>query len=110
MLLDVDSEYRRSAAAGRLRLISPRRFNPSGEAWLPILHTRRDDWEFTALYSNTARAHRLRRIHDWIVVYYHTDDLPEGQCTVVTETQGPLEGLRVVRGREAECQAHYAPG
>ena len=110
MLLNVDSEYRSSAAAGQLRLIAPRRFNPSGEAWLPILHTRRDDWEFTVLYSNTARAHRLGRIHDWIVVYYHTDDLPEDQCTIVTETHGPLEDLRVVRGREAECRAYYASG
>ena len=32
----------------------------------------------------------------------------EGQCTVVSETHGPLAGRRVVRGREAECRAHYA--
>ena len=40
-LLDVDREYRESAAAGRLRTIAPRRFNPTHEAWLPVLHTRR---------------------------------------------------------------------
>lgn len=107
-LLDVDREYREKAAAGRLRKIAPRRFNPSGEAWLPILHARRGDWDFTALYSNTALAHELGRVRDWVVIYFHTDKAPEGQCTVVTETRGDLEGKRVVRGREAECRAYYA--
>jgi putative hydrolase len=106
-LLEVDTEYRREAEAGRLRKIAPRRFNPSGEAWLPVLHTRRGDWDFTALFSNTARAHELGRVRDWVVIYYHTDTQPEGQCTVVTETHGPIEGHRVVRGREVECRAHY---
>ena len=32
---------------------------PSGEAWLPVLHTERDGWHFTALFSNTAQAHQL---------------------------------------------------
>ena len=108
LLLDVDAEYRRETAAGRLRRITPRRFNPSGEAWLPVLHARRSVWDFTALYSNTARAHELGRVRDWVVIYYHADNQPEGQCTVVTETHGPIEGRRVVRGREAECRAHYA--
>lgn len=100
-VLDVDEEYREAAEADRLRKIAPRRFNPKGEAWLPILHTERGDWHFTALYSNTARAHRLGRTHDWVVIYYHRDGA-EGQCTVVTEQRGELEGLRVVRGRERE--------
>jgi hypothetical protein len=103
LLLDVDREYRRRAAAGELRTITPRRFNPEGEAWLPILHTERGDWHFTALYSNTARAHELGRVFDWVVIYYQSDDEAEGQCTVVTESRGPLAGGRVVRGREREC-------
>jgi hypothetical protein len=102
LLLEVDHEYREKAAAGHLRLIAPRRFNPQGEAWLPILHTRRGDWHFTALFSNTPLAHELDRTRDWVVIYYHTDASPEGQCTVVTETRGRLAGRRVVRGREAE--------
>jgi predicted flap endonuclease-1-like 5' DNA nuclease len=102
MLLDVDREYRQRAEAGDLRRIAPRRLNPSGEAWLPMLHTERGDWRFTALYSNTALAHQLGRTHDWVVVFYETDEAPEGQCTVVTETQGPRKGRRVVRGRESE--------
>ena len=57
MLLDVDREYRDKAERGSLQKIAPRRFNPSGEAWLPILHTERGAWHFTALFSNTARAH-----------------------------------------------------
>jgi hypothetical protein len=103
LLLDVDREYRRKAAAGTLRRIAPKRFNPTHEAWLPVLHTERGPWSFTALFSNTAQAHDLGRTADWVVIYHHTDAAPEGQCTVVTETHGPMEGRRVVRGREAEC-------
>jgi DNA polymerase (family X) len=58
-LLDVDREYRDKAAAGQLRRIAPRRFNPSGEAWLPVLHTQRGERHYTVLFSNTARAHKL---------------------------------------------------
>jgi DNA polymerase (family X) len=109
-LLDVDREYREKAAAGGLRKIAPRRFNPEGAAWLPILHTQRGDWAFTALFSNTARAHDLGKTDDWVVLYFHGDHGPEGQRTVVTETSGPLEGRRVVRGREAECRAGLPSG
>jgi hypothetical protein len=107
-LLAVDREYRHDADADRLPTIAPRRFNPSGEAWLPVLHTQRDGWHFTALYSNTAQAHQLDRTRDWVVLYYYDDEHVEGQHTVVTETHGPLTGRRVVRGREAECRKHYA--
>lgn len=107
MLLDVDREYREKAAADELRRIAPRRFNPEGERWLPILHTQRGDWQFTALFSNTARAHELGRTDDWVVIYFHADDREESQRTVVTETQGRLAERRVVRGREPECIRHY---
>jgi hypothetical protein len=103
ILLDVDREYRERAAGGKLRKIAPRRFNPTGASWLPILHTQRGDWHFTALFSNTARAHDLGKTDDWVVLYFHTDHGPEAQRTVVTETSGSLTGRRVVRGREAEC-------
>jgi putative hydrolase len=98
MLLDVDREYRERAAAGTLPTIAPRRFNPSGAAWLPVLHTVRDGWHFTALYSNTALAHQLHRTNDWVVLYFYDDQHVEGQHTVVTETHGTLAGERVVRG------------
>jgi len=107
MLLDVDREYRRRAADGDLPTIAPRRFNPSGEAWLPVLHTTREPWHFTALFSNTAQAHQLGRTRDWVVLYFYDDEHAEGQHTVVTETHGPLIGQRVVRGREVDCRAHY---
>lgn len=109
-LLQVDLDYRQRAEAGELPKIAPRRFNPAGEAWLPILHTNRQGWHFTVLYSNTARAHELERTRDWVVVYFYDDDHAEGQRTIVTETRGALTGLRVVRGREEECKAHYAGG
>jgi len=104
-LLAVDAEYRRAAGAGNLPTITPRRFNPEHKAWLPILHTERDGWHFTALFSNTAKAHELGRTDDWVVIYFYDGDHREGQHTVVTETHGPFAGRRVVRGREAECAA-----
>jgi hypothetical protein len=102
LILELDEDYRREAAAGRLRSVAPRRFNPAGEAWLPVLDTEREGWNLTVLYSNSARAHRLGMTHDWVVVIFERD-AEEGQCTVVTEHAGPLAGRRVVRGREAEC-------
>jgi putative hydrolase len=109
-LLAVDREYRLLAEQGRLPLIAPKRFNPEGRAWLPVLHTDRDGWHFTVMYSNTARAHELKRTHDWVVVYFYDDHHQEGQCTLVTESRGPLTGMRVVRGRELECREYYLPG
>jgi hypothetical protein len=105
LLLDVDREYREKAVSGTLRKIAPKRFNPTGEAWLPVLHTVRGLWHFTVLWSNTARAHQLGRTGDWVVVYFHHDTRPEGRRTIVTETHGSARGHRVVRGREAECAA-----
>jgi hypothetical protein len=110
LLLDVDREYRERAVAGDLVKIAPKRFNPKGEAWLPLLHTVRGPWHFTAFYSNTARAHQLGRTTDWVVIYFHKDDQPEGQRTVVTEIRGEAAGRRTVRGREAECLRYYASG
>jgi hypothetical protein len=102
-LLGVDSEYRGRAARGELPLIAPKRLNPDRAAWLPIMHVSRGPWNFTALFSNTARAHELGRTHDWVVVYFYDLDHVERTCTVVTEHHGPLAGRRVVRGREEEC-------
>lgn len=105
-LLEVDREYRESAEAGRLPLIAPRRFNPERRAWLPVLHTHRGSRHYTALFSNTALAHRAGRTHDWVVVY-SDGDREEHQATVVTARGGSLVGRRVVRGREAECLEFY---
>lgn len=107
MLLEVDRAYREEAEHDMLPKIAPKRFNPTNEAWLPILHTTRDHWHFTVLFSNTARAHELHRTRDWVVIYYYDDHHQEGQHTVVTETRGPLAGNRVVRGRESECRLLY---
>lgn len=104
MLLDVDRMYREKAAAGALRKIAPKRFNPKGEAWLPVLHARHDNWHFTAFFSNTRLAHELAKTSDWVVIYFQAEGQPEGRCTVVTETRGPMAGKRVVRGREDEQQ------
>ena len=105
-LLDVDREYRELARRDQLPTIRPRRFNPGGEAWLPILHTVRGSYYYTALFSNTARAHMLKRLRDWVVIYLD-DGTVERQWTVVTERRGALTGKRVVRGREVECLKFY---
>lgn len=107
-LLDVDREYREAAAAGRLRCIAPRRFNPQHRSWLPILHTERGDRHYTATFSNTWRAHQRGRTDDWVVIYCDDDDGGRQQATVVTETRGAMAGRRIVRGRERDCVPHYA--
>jgi len=106
-LLSIDDEYRRKAAAGRLLQVAPSRFNAAGEAWLPILHAHREGRGYTAMYSNTARAHELGTTHDWVVIYREGAGV-HGQWTIVTSHHGSLKGQRVVRGREVECEAHYA--
>lgn len=105
-LLDVDREYRRRAADGSLRTIAPRRFNPRHDAWLPILHTQRGGRDYTALFSNTQRAHELGRTRDWVVLYVD-GTAGERRYTVVTAPRGIMKGRRIVRGREAECLQHY---
>ena len=108
-LLDVDREYRERATAGQLPRIAPRRFNPSAVAWLPILHTRRGNRRYTALFSNTAKAHATGNTRDWVVVY-GDDGSGERRHTVITARFGALRGHRVVAGREDECAALYGLG
>ncbi|HET7293782.1 MAG TPA: helix-hairpin-helix domain-containing protein [Vicinamibacteria bacterium] len=105
-LLDVDREYREKASAGTLTTIAPRRLNPRGDAWLPVLHAVRGGRHYTALFSNTPRAHRMGATGDWVVLYWDGAS-GESQATVVTSRGGPMQGLRVVRGREDECARHH---
>lgn len=106
-LLGVDCEYRQRAEVGGLKTIAPTRFNPERKAWLPVLHTTRENWSFTVLFSNTQRAHELGKTGDWVVIFAHDGEGPESHCTVVTEHRGALADRRVVRGREGECLAYY---
>lgn len=99
LLLDVDRTYRERAAADKLRKIAPRRFNPNGEAWLPIMHMRRAGWHFTVHFSNSRLAHELRKTRDWVIVHFQRDGETEGRCTAITETSGPMMRKRVIRGR-----------
>lgn len=105
-LLDVDREYRERAAKGDLPTIAPRRFNPSGDAWLPIMHTHRGERNYTALFSNTAKAHEFGTTRDWVVLYYD-GGADERQATVITSHRGSMAGERIVRGREPECERYY---
>lgn len=106
-LLSLDAEYRKKGKAGRLLKIAPLRFNPTAEAWLPILHARRENRRYTVLFSNSAHAHDAGAVGDWVVIY-REDKGADGQWTVVTDHRGPLQGRRIVRGRETECLAHYS--
>ena len=105
-LLDIDREYREKARAGKLPRIAPRRFNPTNEPWLPVLHAERGNTHYTALFSNTARAQELNMIRDWVVIYRDDQD-GSGQWTVVTSQFGLLRGRRIVRGREDKCREYY---
>ncbi|MFN0122865.1 MAG: helix-hairpin-helix domain-containing protein [Blastocatellia bacterium] len=105
-ILDVDREYRVMADRDVLPKIAPRRFNPQHKTWLPVLHTTRGERHYTALFSNTARAHEADMTHDWVIIYADGGQ-GERQYTVITALRGPLEGRRIVRGRETECVAHY---
>jgi hypothetical protein len=84
-LLDVDREYRAKAHV------------------VPVLHTRRGPRQYTALYSNTERAHRLGRAHDWVLLYVRDGD-DERQYTVITATRGVMRGHRIVAGHERACR------
>ena len=105
-LLDVDRQYRLLAERGRLPRIAPRRFNPTQEAWLPVLHTQRQGRHYTAMYSNTARAHELGTLRDWVVIC-RDDPGGHGQWTVLTGRYGKLHNRRIIGGREAECAVYY---
>lgn len=104
-ILEVDREYRLRAEQGSLPAFVPRRFNAERRE-VPILRTSRSGRRYTAMFSTTAQARALGMDRDWVLLFY---EHPKGggQCTVVTERRGPLSGWRVVRGREAECQALY---
>jgi len=107
LLLQIDSAYRDKASRNELKLIAPRRFNPRGLASLPVMHAHCRGGNFTAMYSNTARAHELNKARDWVVIFVTSDLEPDWQCTVVTARRGALRGRWVVRGREDECEHHY---
>jgi DNA polymerase (family 10) len=106
LLLELDGCYRRRATAGTLHKIAPRRFNPHGVSWLPVMTTEREGWRFNIMYSNTARAHQLGKTKDWVVFAFEHEGR-EGHATIVTEHRGPDVYHRVVRGRERECHEHY---
>jgi hypothetical protein len=104
-LLDLDGEYHELAARHELPRVSPKEYNPTGAAWLPILRTHRGPRKYTVLYSNTSRAHQSHAVGDWVVIY--RGDVPGKQWTVITSRCGTFRGRRMVRGREAECRVYY---
>ena len=106
VLLRLDYLYRNKAQRNELHMLKPKQNNPNQRSWLPIYHKELEEWHYTCLYSNTAKAHDLDKTKDWVIIYYEKDGV-EGQCTIVTEIQGHLQGKRVIRGREQECALYY---
>lgn len=100
LLLEIDEQYRYLAKAGQIRMVTPRRFNPEGKRWLPVMQMNKEGWSLNVLFSNTARSHELNKTHDWVVINYSREG-HQGQCTIVTETRGEQKGDRVVRGSVA---------
>jgi DNA polymerase (family 10) len=105
-LFEVDEEYRSLAECRGVRLAS---WNgrPADAGEVPVLQTRRGDWTLRATFSNTPLAHRLGLTRDWVVIRFDNGETV-GERTVVTETRNHLNGQRVIRGRERECQACWA--
>jgi aromatic ring-cleaving dioxygenase len=99
VLLNIDAEYRTKADLNQLPTIAPRRFNPTRAHWLPVLHTEREGRHFTAMFSNTARAHQFGHIDDWVVI--SADGADDMSWTVVTDPNTGHAGQRVVRGETA---------
>lgn len=106
IILELDQKYRYLAEQDRLPKIAPKRNNPTGEAWLPIMTEYIAGARVSLLFSNTDRAHELRKTRDWVVLYYEKAG-EKSQCTIVTSERGRLKGKRVIRGREKECYEYY---
>jgi putative hydrolase len=106
LLLEIDRLYRQQASQDRLPRVSPRRFNPGGSAWLPILTVVRHGHRYCAMYSNTARSHQLHHHNDWVTIYRPLKAV-FGVWTVITSRYGRLRGKRIVSGRVGECGEYY---
>lgn len=70
---------------------------PDNEAWLPVMETEREKWDFTLLYSNTKRAHDLDKTHDWVVI-----------TTRVTARKTSARSSRRLRARWKESASYGA--
>ena len=42
LVLALDKEYREKASTGKLKKIAPKKLNPEGKAWLPIMNVERE--------------------------------------------------------------------
>lgn len=107
LLLALDAAYRRKAAAGELTEVdAPRRAHADESTTLPIMRQERGPWSFTVYFSTTVRAHQHDKTDDWVLISYEHQGQTQ-RNTVLTETEGPLAGKRVVRGGEEACADYY---
>jgi hypothetical protein len=73
---------------------------------LPIMRQERGPWTFTVYFSTTVRAHQHDKTDDWVLISYEHQGQTQ-RNTVLTESEGPLAGKRVVRGQEEACADYY---
>ncbi|MDG1807478.1 MAG: helix-hairpin-helix domain-containing protein [Pirellulaceae bacterium] len=108
-LLDIDDEYAFKSIQRKIIHIAPKKNNPHNRAWLPILHTARENRHYTALFSNSDHAHAMGTTKDWVIIYLedHNHRGQHGRWTVITSRFGKLRGKRIVRGREKACEIYY---
>ncbi|QDT02104.1 hypothetical protein K227x_04750 [Rubripirellula lacrimiformis] len=100
-LLDIDREYRERANDDSLAKTGSVHTEKT-----PIVHAQRNGRHYTAMFSHTANANQQHATHDWVVVY-RDDANAHGRWTIITSKFGKLKGLRIVRGREDDCQDYY---
>ncbi len=99
-ILDVDREYRAAVVSAGVG-DSLQGLSGSGRnVALPVLRTRRREWNFTATYSSSDACHALHRDRDWVVVRYDDGAGNRGGVTVVTGMRGPFRGRRILRSAE----------
>ncbi|MEZ4719255.1 MAG: hypothetical protein R2851_24675 [Caldilineaceae bacterium] len=101
------AEYRRKAAAGDLHKIAPSASTRTTRRGCPSCTRRAIRGTLPYSSPTPSLAHELDKTDDgWSSTYEKDGD--ENQATVITATRGALEGKRIVRGRETECQRYYA--
>ena len=105
LLFDMDRGYRARASSRELRKNAPNDSIQMARLGFRCRTRVERDGSSRCSFPIPALAHELRRTIDRVIIRYHTNCSPEGQCTIPRETHGPLAGHRMVRGREEECAA-----
>lgn len=69
------------------------------------MRVKREKYEFTALFSNTAQAHELEKTHDWVVIYWKSGMAKNASIRWSLKQKGHSKGKQVMRGRDRKTAA-----